>query len=769
VSAHGAAAPLPTAPRAKARPDVGPLLPWRAARLIAFLPLAAFGALHWATLVAPRAGGEMLLAVGVAAGGGLALGACTRLSRLQAGLAAVGIALVTAAGGLMAAGIPLRLLLPGGWGELASGVTQGLQTLPDIRVPYAGVDDWPRLVILGGAALLLTIAAAAAFWPSRRPSGAGHGLGAVALCVLYAVPAVDLTQTHQFVRGAAFAALLAAFLWFERVPRTSTGGAAAAVAVAVALGLAAAPALDGDRPWIDYEQIAQSLAPASAVTFDFSHQYGPIDWPRDGREVLRVKARRSAYWKAENLDEFDGRRWRALPEGSGYRAPLSTELPEGFERRREWHQRIEVTVRSLAEEDVVGAGITLDVMNPPSAPVSTGSPGTYAFESTLERGDSYAADVYTPRPNPRSMTEAGTEYGQLSERYFTLTMPTGAAGTASGLPAEALVRFPAFGSGLSPTVFYPTSSGFSTTSAGEILSRGPYARTWALAQRLRARSRTPYEYVRRVLGHLAAGYAYSESPPRHQVPLESFLFDDRIGYCQHFSGAMALLVRMAGIPARVSGGFSPGSYSRKRKDYVIRDFDAHSWVEVWFPHYGWVTFDPTPAAAPARSQLINVDLPDATAPPGLGGLARRGDAPEPGPPTPRRDSGGGGVPWVLLIAVVALLLAAGSVAVLRTRRRRVRAPAADPDLEELERALRRSGRPVEAGTTLAALERRFRFDEGATAYLRALQACRYGFGEVRPSPGQRRGLRRALAEGLGWTGRLRALWALPPRWTRSLP
>src|SRR6185503_16623675 len=68
------------------------------------------------------------------------------------------------------------------------------------------------------------------------------------------------------------------------------------------------------------------------------------------------------------------------------------------------------------------------------------------------------------------------------------------------------------------------------------------------------------------------------------------------------SGAMALLLRMAGIPARVSTGFTSGSLDAKTREFVVRDLDAHSWVEVWYHEIGWVTFDPTPASAPPRSQ-----------------------------------------------------------------------------------------------------------------------------------------------------------------------
>jgi transglutaminase superfamily protein len=224
---------------------------------------------------------------------------------------------------------------------------------------------------------------------------------------------------------------------------------------------------------------------------------------------------------------------------------------------------------------------------------------------------------------------------------------------------------------------------------------------------------------------------------------------------------------MGGVPARVVGGFSPGSFSPKRHDYVVRDLDAHSWVEVWFPKYGWVTFDPTPAASPARSQLINLDLPNATAPVGQGGQTPgRGDAPEPGP---KVGGGGGGSHGGLGVGTILALMAGagtlgglGTLGAKRWRRRHREAPGGDPDLEELRRALRRTGRPLAGGTTLARLEDRFRSDAGAAGYLRALRSRRFGFTAGAPA-GTRRDLRRALAQGLGLTGRLRALWALPPR------
>jgi hypothetical protein len=263
--------------------------------------------------------------------------------------------------------------------------------------------------------------------------------------------------------------------------------------------------------------------------------------------------------------------------------------------------------------------------------------------------------------------------------------------------------------------------------------------------------------VRRVLARLSHGYAYSETPPRRAVPLEAFLFEDRTGYCQQFSGAMALLLRMAGVPARVAAGFAPGSYSQRRGEWIVRDLDAHSWVEAYFPHYGWVTFDPTPGAAPAGSRI---DSPARGPGSGAGavGAAARGDRPQPGPRALRHAAaarGSGWVPW-LASALAGLSMAAAGW--MLTRRR---PPGRDGAVDELERALRRAGQPAAPPTTLLALERRFAGDPGA-AYLGALRAARFGYGGSPPTAAQRRSLRRALARGRGLPGSIRALWALPP-------
>jgi hypothetical protein len=96
---------------------------------------------------------------------------------------------------------------------------------------------------------------------------------------------------------------------------------------------------------------------------------------------------------------------------------------------------------------------------------------------------------------------------------------------------------------------------------------------------------------------------------------------------------------------------------------------------------------------------------------------------------------------------------------------RLRDPTGDELLAELERALARAGRPLRTGTTLAGLEHRFRTAPDAQEYVRTLRLARFAGAPARPEPRLRRGLREALRDGLGATGRLRALWALPPRVT----
>jgi transglutaminase-like putative cysteine protease len=731
-------------------PATGPHAAPGIARLVGFGPLALFGALHWSALLAPKADGTLLAGVVASVAAAMALLALGRHGDRRASLAgAIAIVLALFVVALLAAGVPAHLLRPRSWDDLAAGLVQGMGSLPAITVPYRGVDEWVRIA-LGASGIALTgLAAVVAFWPSSRARTPGHPLaGAVVLGALYAIPIIQHGPVKPFFGGAAFCVLLATFLWLERLRSDQVGVGFACVLAVTVIGAFVAPRLDATQPWLDYQRLAEDLQPEKAATFRWDHSYGPMTWPRDGREVLRIKARRAHYWKTVNLDAFDGTRW--VDSGQVRRATDTEFAP----RRRDWFETIRVVDRGLRSRQFIGAGHMLAILPDGPAAVSL-EPGTFqTIRGALEPGSSYSARVYVPRPTDRQLREAGSAYPDFALESLDMRLP----GAPVGRPPLA-VRFPAFGAGGEPSVLF--GNAFREGGGAKVLRASPYRRMYDLAQSLRADAATPAQYVAAVLERVQQGATYSESPPPSRVPLVDFLFTSRLGYCQQFSGAMALLLRMGGVPARVASGFSPGRFDRKRGEYVVRDDDAHSWVEAYVPGIGWQTLDPTPAASPARSQLSDAATTPAAS--GSDPFPRAGQPGDrqlgPGDPGAAAVDQGGTSPWLVggLAAVALLLLGGAAVAV---RRGRAEAAGVAPELAELQRALRRSGRTPAPGTTLTALEGTL---GGAHGYVAALRAQRYGGAGRGPTPEERRGLRRDLAAGGGPRGWIRAWWALPPR------
>ena len=414
---------------------------------------------------------------------------------------------------------------------------------------------------------------------------------------------------------------------------------------------------------------------------------------------------------------------------------------------KRWTQTIKVSIRNLRTDQFITAGYASELDIPQLIDLPT-LDGLYLAPRTLRRGDAYTATVYTPRPTVAQRRRAGVDYQSNLAEYTTIHT------AIAGVPGANRVRmtFPFFGT--DGQIGYDPEG---TNTPEEVLANGGLARTYALSRELADGARTPEQYVQRVLDYLATdAYGYSESPPASASTLDGFLFDAKLGYCQQFSGAMALLLRMAGIPARVVTGFSTGATDFKTGEYVVRDFDAHSWVEAYYPGWGWITFDPTPAASPARSQPADARS--------VAGGSAGSSTSFGGDPLSER---GGGVtataepaPWWRIPAIVAGVLALIGLVLLAVRRWRAGAP---PALSELERALRRTRREPAPGTTLHALELRFAATPAAAGYVRALRESRYRDEPGHPTRAQRRGLRSELGRGAGLLGRIRAWWALPPR------
>ena len=133
-------------------------------------------------------------------------------------------------------------------------------------------------------------------------------------------------------------------------------------------------------------------------------------------------------------------------------------------------------------------------------------------------------------------------------------------------------------------------------------------RVRALAEELARGARNPLEVARRVEGYLRERYRYTLDLQRDSQfdPLEDFLFVQREGNCEYFAASMAVLLRAAGIPARVVNGFQRGEWNEYGGYLAVRQRDAHSWVEAYFHRGGWVTFDPSPRAS---SEVTRNSLP----------------------------------------------------------------------------------------------------------------------------------------------------------------
>lgn len=147
------------------------------------------------------------------------------------------------------------------------------------------------------------------------------------------------------------------------------------------------------------------------------------------------------------------------------------------------------------------------------------------------------------------------------------------------------------------------------------LPNGGNPRSRELARRWQAELQTPDSIINAALQMFREqGFFYTLTPPRlGNDAIDDFLFNSKRGFCEHYASSFAYLMRAAGIPARIVTGYQGGETNPVGQYLIVRQSDAHAWVEVWLQGQGWVRLDPTAAVAPSRVDLgINDALADNT-------------------------------------------------------------------------------------------------------------------------------------------------------------
>ena len=451
--------------------------------------------------------------------------------------------------------------LPGAMWSRFSG---GFGDFYDVRTPFdPRVHAEMRAVLLTavfGFALAVALAIAA-----RRP------IPAVLLLLVGAGwPATLRGSEGGLVVGvllllAALAVL--AGLTSRDVPRVVVPAAACLAVAALLASSSSAVAKSGLVSWQHWDFYSAQQRPVS-VAFVWNAQYDGIRFPRKRTTVLEVKAPpRSLYWRAAVLDNFVGDRWVEAP-------PLAA---DALEPKTAQLIRQDVQVLALADTHLVGASVPIR-FDAGDAPLVEDVPGTAVLPSGLTRGFRYSVWSEAPQPTVDELERSRPVYPiQLTEPRTFLDVGRG-------------ITMPPFG--------------FKRLFRPELERYAPLERT-AIA--VAGRAKTPYDAAAALVSWFRStgGFRYTNRPPASgaTAPLVDFVTRTRAGYCQQFAGAMALMLRYLGVPARVAVGFSSGTYNAKSGMWSVTDHDAHAWVEAWFRGYGWLPFDPTPAARPGRGQL----------------------------------------------------------------------------------------------------------------------------------------------------------------------
>jgi transglutaminase-like putative cysteine protease len=328
------------------------------------------------------------------------------------------------------------------------------------------------------------------------------------------------------------------------------------------------------------------LSPALSQTVVFTVSTGEVV-PSDNGIIREAVPRH--YWRWLTYDLYNGQGWTSSPTENISYAANQAVIPITGERYKVIHQQVEKA--STQDNRLYWSGSLARVAQPfdvnwRTPPESLGSGVTPILSvdmlGALAKKQKYEADSLVPVISENQLRNSSQTYpDEIRTRYLTLpeTIPQ---------------------------------------------------RVLDLALELTTDTSNPYDKAKAIEAHLRT-YPYSlevTPPPSDRDVADYFLFDLKTGYCDYYATSMVVLARAAGLPARLVIGYSSGVYNALMGEYIVREANAHSWVEVYFAGFGWVEFEPTASQLPITlpAELPEEDTPSTTPFPIITGLGANAQA-----------------------------------------------------------------------------------------------------------------------------------------------